>query len=287
VALIGLVALAALTASVTAATAQEKSFLWRATKGDRTVHLLGSIHFLKEESYPLAPEIEEAYRRSGAVRFETDIDALGTAALELLAAGSLEDGRKLDQVIPNELYAQLSESLEAMGMDASILDGMKPWFAAQTLLAFELMRNGYSGQHGVDAHFNRRAKADGKPRKGLETIAAQVALFSELDDSQSVDFLRYALLEADTMIPMVEELVASWERGDVGRLEELLTDGYAEHPALFERFVVDRNLLWMPQIEALFDGDVDTLVVVGALHLVGERGLIELLRAKGVTLEQR
>jgi uncharacterized protein YbaP (TraB family) len=221
------------------------------------------------------------------VRFETDLDAIGTAAVELLSAGSLDDGRRLDQVIPKELYARLSESLEAMGMDASLVDGMKPWFAAQTLLAFELMRNGYSGQHGVDAHFNRRAKADGKPRQGLESIADQVALFSGLDDSQSVDFLRFALFEADTMIPMVEELVASWEKGDVGRLEALLTEGYAEHPALFERFVVDRNLLWMPQIEALFDGDADTLVVVGALHLVGDRGLVELLRAKGITLEQR
>ncbi len=50
--------------------------------------------------------------------------------------------------------------------------------------------------------------------------------------------------------------------------------------------MTQRNVRWLPRIEELFQGDVDAMVVVGSLHLVGEQGLIELLRAKGYEVEQ-
>jgi uncharacterized protein YbaP (TraB family) len=171
-------------------------------------------------------------------------------------------------------------------MSETAFDGMKPWMVALSLTSLELMRAGYLGEQGIDSNLNARAKADGKHRRSLESIEFQVSLFADLSVEESVDFLRYSLDELDTVIPLVDELVAAWESGDAARLEELLVGGFEEHPELFLRLVTDRNRRWLPQVEALLDGDTDALVVVGALHLVGENGLVEMLREAGYELGQ-
>ena len=51
--------------------------------------------------------------------------------------------------------------------------------------------------------------------------------------------------------------------------------------------VADRNHAWMPKIEELLAGDRDAMVVVGSLHLVGEQGVVNLLREKGYAVEQQ
>jgi uncharacterized protein YbaP (TraB family) len=264
----------------------ERSFLWRATNGERTVSLLGSIHYMKTDAYPLSPAIEAAYDRSGLIVFETDIEGLGRAAVALLEAGTIEGEGTLDSMIPADLYQQVSERFDALGMGVAGFAKMKPWMVALSLTSLELMRAGYLGTEGVDAHFSSRAATDGKRRMALESIEHQISLFADLGTDESTDFLRYSLTELDTVIPLVDELVASWKRGDSARMEELLLDGFEDHPELFDRLVTQRNREWMPQIEALFDGDVDAMVVVGSLHLVGEHGLVGALRAKGYKVEQ-
>ena len=69
-------------------------------------------------------------------------------------------------------------------------------------------------------------------------------------------------------------------------MEDRRVDGFEAHDALYDRLVTKRNLRWLPLIEELFKGDVDAMVVVGSLHLVGDQGLIELLKAKGYKVEQ-
>jgi hypothetical protein len=279
---------AVLAAGVAPAVADDapRSFLWLAERDGRTIHLLGSIHFMKADAAPLAPAIEEAYRRSGLVVFETDIEGLDRAAVALLAAGTLGDGASLAGAIPADLYTEVAARAAKLGMGAGAFDRMKPWMVALTVTSLELMRAGYLGSAGIDAELSARAVADGKPRRGLETTDEQVALFAGLTDEEGVEFLRYSLDELDAAIPLVDELVEAWRAGDVETLEGLLVEGFEGHPELFDRMVVARNRRWLPVVEELLDGDTDALVVVGALHLVGEQGLVELLRAAGCTVVQ-
>lgn len=265
----------------------EHSFLWSATRGERTVHLLGSIHFMKPDAYPLGPAVESAYDRSGLLVFETDIREMNRASVALLAAGTLDDGLTLAEVISPDLFRELTKRLEAQGTGAAIFQRMTPWMVALGLTSFELMRGGYLGSEGIDLHFSSRASADGKDQHGLETIEAQISLFADLSAEESEEFLDYTLMELETMIPLVDEIFTAWEAGDADALEKLLAEGFEDHPELYRRMVVDRNLNWMPLVEALFDGSVDAMVVVGSLHLVGEHGLVELLRAKGYDVYQR
>jgi uncharacterized protein YbaP (TraB family) len=264
----------------------ERSFLWRATSGERSVVFLGSIHFMKEDAYPLSPAIEQAYEDADLLVFETDIDSLAGAAVGLMAAGSLDKGTGLEDVIPAELYDRLAGRFSELGMSIDGFTTMRPWMVALTLTSMELMRAGYLGSEGIDAHFNARAKSDGKGRRGLEHIDEQIALFAGLTDEEGVEFLRYTLDDLETMIPMVDELVAAWMRGDADRIEKLMVEGYDEFADLYDRFVIQRNHRWMTTIDELLDGPEDVLVIVGSLHLVGDEGLVELMRAKGFEIEQ-
>jgi len=241
---------------------------------------------MKAGSYPLSPAIEGAFKGAGIVVFETDIDQMGKAAVSLLAAGTLSGEDTLKDVVPKELYREVSQRFDDLGMGIGAFDKMKPWMVAMSLTSYELMRGGYLGSEGIDSHFSSRAKTEGKPQQGLETIEFQTSLFVDLSAEESVEFLQYTMTDLDTMIPLIDEIVVAWKRGDSARIEELLVDGFSDHEALYDRLVTQRNLRWLPQIEELFRGDVDAMVVVGSLHLVGEQGLIELLRAKGFEVEQ-
>ena len=90
----------------------------------------------------------------------------------------------------------------------------------------------------------------------------------------------------DTVIGMADEIVELWRNGRTEELGAVLAGGYEEFPDLFAKLVSDRNRRWMPAIEELLAGTDTAFVVVGALHLVGRDGLIELLRGKGYDVDQ-
>jgi hypothetical protein len=269
------------------ATVPEKCFLWSVERGSTTVYLLGSIHVLKEDAYPLPEAIDRSFDDAEVVVFEVDLDDMSEAALKMLAAGTLEGDENLEQVVGPTMWLEVSQHLESAGLKPAAFQRMKPWMVALSLSAFELARAGYTPGAGLDTRLNARAKAAGKMRLALETVDFQVGIFTDLDPVQSVDFLRYTLRDLDTVIPLLDELASSWRAGDVEPVEKLLLEGFEESPDLFKELVTDRNRNWLGQVEELIGGDRDALVVVGALHLVGDGGLVALLRDSGYAVEQR
>jgi len=268
-------------------TQPEKCFLWSVERGSTTVYLLGSIHVLKEDAYPLPPAIDRAFDDAEVVVFEVDLDDMSAAALKMLAAGTLEGDETLEEVVGPTMWLQVSERLESAGLNPAAFQRMKPWMVALSLSAFELARAGYTPGAGLDTRLDARAKAADKVRLALETVDFQVGIFTDLDPVQSVEFLKYTLRDLDTVIPLLDELASSWRAGDVGPVEKLLLEGFEESPELFKELVTDRNRNWLGQVEELIGGDRDALVVVGALHLVGDGGLVALLHDKGYAVEQR
>jgi len=267
-------------------TEAEKSFMWRVQRDGTTVYILGSIHALREDAYPLPAVIEEAFEEAEVVAFEVDLDDMTAAAVTMLAAGTLEGERTLEEVIGPEAWNDVSERLRGAGLQPEAFQRMKPWMVALTLTAFELVGAGYSPGAGLDSHFSNRAKAAGKERLALETVDFQVGLFADLTPAQSEAFLHYTLSDLDTVIPLLDELSAQWRVGNVEPVEKLLVEGFEEFPVLFRKMVTDRNRSWLAPVEELIAGDRDAMVVVGALHLVGDGGLVALLRERGYTVEQ-
>lgn len=265
-----------------------KHCLWRVRSATNTVYLLGSIHIMRRDAFPLAAVIETAFSSSSVAVFEVDLSAGATvgSALGALAAGALPEGRTLPDVVSPETYRLAADRLADAGYDIAGMQRMRPWMVATTLTLAELQRAGYSPADGVDQVFQRRAVDSGKRVIGLETIDDQLALFADLTPEEDEAFLVQTLSELETLIPQVDELTAHWRAGSVDEVEALLAEGFAAFPRLYEKLVVDRNRRWLPQIEALLAGDQRAFVAVGALHLVGDQGVVELLRGKGYQVEQ-
>jgi uncharacterized protein YbaP (TraB family) len=264
-----------------------KTFMWKVEKGETTLYLLGSIHALREDAYPLPTAIESAFGEAEVVIFEIDVDDMTKAAINMMTAGSLEEGRTLEEVVGPETWFEFKVHVSPSGLDPSFFSGMKPWMAALTLAAFELTKNGYLATAGLDTYLSQRADETGKERLALETADFQVSLFADLTPDQSLAFLRYTVADLEAMIPEMEQLYLDWRSGNVEPMEELLFEGYEEFPGVFKKMVVDRNRAWMPRIVELLEGDRDAMVVVGSMHLVGGEGLVALLRQQGYTVTQR
>jgi uncharacterized protein YbaP (TraB family) len=265
---------------------QATTFLWRVHGDNATVYLLGSVHAMREDSYPLPPAMETAFDSVEKLVFEVDLDDLGSAAIQMLAAGTLDGEETLEEIVGPASWTRLMIHVEKTSFPSGMFQRMKPWMAAVTITALAMTEAGYLPSAGIDAYFSRRAEETGKERIALETVEFQVGLFAGLTAEQSLAFLRYTLVDLETVIPELDELLEHWRAGEVAAVEALMAEGFDEFPELLDTMVTDRNRTWMAPIEGLLAGDSDAMVVVGALHLVGEEGVVNLLRKKGYTVER-
>jgi uncharacterized protein YbaP (TraB family) len=103
---------------------------------------------------------------------------------------------------------------------------------------------------------------------------------------QQDHFLAETLKELETEKASVGRLADAWKSGDVATLERITLKDLEADQMMYQRLLVDRNRNWLPKIEALFARQGHAFVVVGAAHLVGPDGLLQMLRAKGYTVEQ-
>jgi uncharacterized protein YbaP (TraB family) len=263
------------------------SFLWRAVgPHGAEVFLLGSIHALPEDAYPLSEAIEKAYAASSVCAFEVDLVDLDRVGSSLLAAGALAEGERLDDVLSPPTRELLAEHLAAGGLSESAFTAMNPWMVGLTLTSLELVKAGYSPESGLDLYMARRAARDGKRIEAFETADFQVGLFAGMSREESESFLRYTLRDLETVVPQLEAITRAWKEGDTAAISGLLAEAFDEEPELFSRLVTERNARWLPKVEALLAGSETALVVVGALHLVGPSGLVEQLRAAGYVVAQ-
>ncbi len=266
---------------------ESKNCLWRVEGAKTTIHLLGSVHTLTNDAYPLAHAFQAAYASATTVVFEIDIREMEAGALSMLNRGTLKDGKKLNEVVSKDTWAEVVKRLDAAGLGVKGFDTMKPWFLAMTLLNFELTKAGYSSNNGIDFHFHNRAVNDNKEIVGLESFEYQIALFDNMDQQLSEDFLRYTLKDFDDIIPMIENITTAWKKGDIEKLALLLNDDFFDqYPKLFASIVTERNNAWAKRIETMAKGNENTLVIVGTLHLVGPNGIVEQLRRKGFQVTQ-
>ena len=268
--------------------AQGKSSLWRVSSGDRSVFLIGSIHYLKKSSNPISPAMEQAFQRSKKLVLEIDLQSVTPARAQAvtLEKGLYQDGTDLQKNLRPETYALVERSSKDLGLDAQTLNPLKPWVVAFTLVALKLNKLGFDPDFGVDRYLADRAQEAGKPVMGLETLEFQIDLIDQLSPRDQESMLLQTLKEMDSLNSMLDRLIAAWSTGDVATLEGLLHAGKQEFPELHEKLIAARNRRWLPQIEKLIKEGDSSLVVVGAAHLVGKDGVIELLKQRGYTVEQ-
>ncbi len=270
------------------APATAKNCLWKITSKENTVYLLGSIHLLKQDAYPLSDVIEGAFNNSKTLVLEVDLDAMNAPEAQqlILTKGLLPDGKTLRQTLSPETYRLVSEKVAAMGLQMEAVGRLKPWFLTLTLAVAKMQQLGYNPQYGIDKHFFDKARKSNKEVVGLETAEYQISLLDEMASSAQEATLLQTLKELDLFEKEFSQIVQAWSSGDSGLLEKSLLDSFKEYPEVHAKLVLERNRNWLPKIEGFFGKGVNTLVIVGAAHLVGHEGVIELLKRKGHKVEQ-
>lgn len=258
--------------------------LWEVTDGAGTVYLLGSIHMLRPETYPLDDAIYEAFDESALVAFEVHMDSIQAAAPQMLARGVYQDGRTLAEVLPPDLYADLEAQVQGLGVPLQAMSSMKPWMMALTVSALTMQQSGYEAATGVDMHFFERAKSSDKSVIGFETMDQQIEVFDGMPLDDQIAFLRSTLDELDGFVEMMDEATELWKRGDAEEIAGMMTESMEGQPNLRRRILDDRNQAWVPQIEALLRSRDTSIVIVGMAHLIGDGSVVDLLRERGLSV---
>ena len=265
-------------------------FMWKVEgPGGSSAYLLGSLHVLTADFYPLHATINKAFAESKTLVEEIDLDEASDPMLMMaaLAKAMLTDGRTLDQIIAPALYAEVQKRAEKAGLPMAAIQRMKPWLVAITLMAPTLQAAGFKPELGVDRHFFDRAKDSGMKRQGLETMAFQLDQFDSLAPKLQEELLRTTMEELDNQVAGVKELAQAWAFGNVAAIEKLALGELKSAPELYQKLLVDRNNNWIPHIETCIKQNAGCFVVVGAGHLVGPDGLPVLLAKKGYKVTQQ
>jgi uncharacterized protein YbaP (TraB family) len=248
----------------------------------------GTIHLLRKEDYPLPDVFEQAYADSTKLVFELPpgSEGDGEVVLRMREMGTFPEGDTLSEYVSVDTLKKVHAWADANSVPRSVIDQMRPWFVALTIAAVEYQKLGADADRGVDQYFETKAKTDGKPGEGLETVEFQLSIFSRLSEKLQEELLMQTFDEAETMQKDFTELITAWRTGNAAKLQELLFRDAEKYPELMEDFLLKRNKSWVaPLLKYLKKGET-VFVLVGAGHLGGKNGVLELLKQKGCTVKQ-
>jgi len=267
----------------TASGVQAESSVWVVSSSKATVYLAGSFHMLRMSDYPLPAEFLIAYQNSRKIIFEVPPGEMESPEYmgEFLSAAIYNDGTTLKEHITSAAYAKAESFCKERNYPLEQYQLFKPTFFVMMLTVLEMNKIGADPKKGVDYFFKDKAIQDGKATGSLETVDQQIGILTSVDASVGSDQVLEAIDELGQSEVMLGEYLVAWRKGDEAKMEELYIKGLKLYPKLYRTLIVDRNNKWVRDIEGYLNGSGNTMVVVGAAHLVGDNSVVNLLRKRG------
>jgi uncharacterized protein YbaP (TraB family) len=274
--------------ALVAAAAGADPALWEVKGRDNTVYLFGSVHLLPEGGFTVRGALSEALDEAERVCLELDPDAQSDAEKTsiTLARAIDPEGRNLFDLLGDDAD-RVRGRAEAAGIDLEPFAAFEPWFAGVTVTVMALQSHGFDVEHGVEQIIGAAAKEEGKDSCGLETFDGQLGLLDSLPAELQKEVLLQAIDEADDVEAIIGPMLDAWRKGDESGLEDSLDEDFEDYPELADALIFDRNRNWAALVGKMLEGGDDVLLVVGAMHLVGPRGLPALLEKRGFRVDRR
>ncbi len=269
-------------------TSVKKGLFWKATSGNNTLYLLGSIHVGSKEMYPLPKEFEDAFAASKVLIVEVDITKVDMQQMQaMVMSRGMYSG---DDSLWNHVGPDVKKSLEDFGdkyqMPAMVLAKMKPWLVAVTISMIPMVKNGMDPNLGIDKYFLDKAAAD--PQKKiveLETAEWQMNLLAGFSDDVQAKELASAIDQANKSIDHLKKVEDLWKAGDPDKIDAALHEE-AGPPEVEKALLTDRNPHMADVAEQYLKGKDQAFMVVGAAHLVGKGGVVAMLEKRGYKVQQ-
>ncbi len=274
-------------------TLEAKSLLYEVNSKSARVYILGSIHLAKPELYPLNKEISLAYKHSDALVVEVNpssTESTQTMQSAMLNLGLYKEGKTLETQLSTKTYKSLEAYTTKVGIPLEKMQMMRPWVVMIQLTVTEMMRLGYLPELGIDQHFLNLAVQDKKEVIELETAQEQMALLSKEDKKFQDKLLFYTLESMQDLEPMLDDMYRGWKKGDEKAFEKIMMTPLEEDPSLkemYDELITNRNYAMTKKVEGFLKTDKNYFVVVGSGHVIGEEGIVALLRKKGYQVSQR
>lgn len=281
-----------LAASAFAAPAAAESFLWEVTSLTNRAYLFGTIHAGKADWYPLPDAVESAFQQSKVLVVEADITD-EKAMAKSMASMVYKPPASLATHMPAEQYERFRRLLPRYRIAEEQVIQLKPFLAVSLLVFAEWMRAGFSPELGVDAYLIKKAKAELMPVIELEGVDMQARLMESLTEAELQAVFKGTLdaLESGLTLEQIRGMVGAWQAGDPKSMLEIARRYNERIPGageFEEKFVWSRHEDMLRKIEGYLNESKERhFVAVGALHLAGPRGLVELLRKRGYIVTQR
>lgn len=273
-----------------AAAATSTPALWVATKGASKVYLFGSMHFGRDDFYPLPDVVEQAFAHSTRLVVEVNLLQLGEDAQQLVFHhAGLPNDTRLKDVVSDKTYAALAEQASRNGVPVSAFQRFQPWYVTLMLVEAEIRKTDLRQQLGLDLYFLRRAAASKKSIAELETFNSQLGLFSSMAFESQERFLSQTLADLQHSSNYLKAAADAWVLGNIDLLDKNLLEPFRDQEdaaLLFDKMFTQRNLKMTRAITRYLTAGEKTFVVVGVGHMLGEDGIIRLLQSKGVEVRR-
>lgn len=265
---------------------ESNCLLWEMEGEQNRIFLLGSMHMMRADDYPLDRCVDNAYQQVDKLAVELNVRAIDPVEMvqKMRQLGLLPDGQTIEQ----QLTPETANLLSQFGSLPGGYQQMRPWYLALAMTLRKAGELGYRADLGVDFHLVNKAHGI-KPIISLETLDQQLAVLSGDTAEQQDLLLRLTMQQLPDMADYIGELAGAWRAGDAKAIYRLMEQPKQEYPQLkrqFQRLVIERNQQMTKKIHAMLDDKENYLVVVGGGHLGGEQGIIKLLEQQGVTLTQ-
>ncbi len=280
-----------------AAVPNGKGIFWKIEKaGLAPSYLLGTMHVTHPRVLAMPVGASQAYDAARTVIVESDeiVDDRKAAASIMMQPGltMFADGKTIKDFLKPEEIEKLAAGLKARGIPLTLVAKMKPWMIASfvALPACEMSRKA-AGAAFLDKKLAEDALKQGKTLKGLETMVEQLQAMDALPVQFHLDALIETLALGDVVTDVMETTTELYLSGDTGLIMPMMkavsegtsTGDDAGYTDFEQRIITDRNKTMATRAKPILDGGA-VFMAVGALHLPGDEGVIELLRKDGFTI---
>lgn len=250
--------------------------------------LFGSIHVARPGDWALPDPVSRALAAADVLVLEIDLSTTSEAEMLeiMLGLGVMPPGKRLRQVVRRETWTLLGQRAHELELPLDTLDKLKPWVVALQFVGLSLRSAGFEAQHGVERGLVESTET--LPVRGLETPFEQLSIFDNLPYPVQDRMLFEALQPSEEQGPELDSLLDAWRRGDAEAMEAILFKdrGDPQLARFYEETYDLRNLRMAESIEQILHEERQAFVVVGAGHLIGQRGLPSLLREAGYEVRQ-
>jgi len=261
-----------------------ESSVWKVSKGGDHIFIGGTVHILPATEFPLPKEFDIAYKQSDSIVLETKLpDANDTAfQMQMMQQMAYKEGKKITDFLSKRTQQKLNNYLTSLGVDMMMFERFKPGFLVTMFAMLEAQKAQLSGE-GVDIFYSKQANSDKKSIAYLETAEFQMNMIASMGKGDEDKFMKSNLAQMKDFKVSFLGILKAWRAGDVEQLNELAFEPMKDDPKTVKTLLTDRNRNWIPHIERMFTNNANNkeFVLVGVAHLVGNKSVLALLKAKG------